>query len=64
MNVPGHEPESQEPHGGKPPEDHQPHGGKWDTIRYAIQEWGTTVRLLIVILAISIPYLIVWLTHR
>jgi hypothetical protein len=43
-------------------EDHA--DGKWGTIRYAIGEWGTTVRLLVVVVAISGPaYLIVWLTH-
>jgi hypothetical protein len=49
MNVPASRPE---------PED--PNGGKWETIRYAIGGWGTTIRLLIVLLVISTPvYLIV-----
>jgi hypothetical protein len=41
-----------------------PEGGKWRTIRYAIDGWGTTVRLVAVVVAISAPaYLIVWMTH-
>jgi hypothetical protein len=47
------------------PRDLEDHAdGKWGTIRYAIGEWGTTVRLLVVVVAISGPaYLIVWLTR-
>ncbi len=53
MNVPGRGQESQEPR-----------QGKWSTIRYAIGGWGTTVRLLIVLLVISAPtYLVLWLTR-
>jgi hypothetical protein len=55
MNVPGRDQESQ-----------QPHGGKWGTIKYAIGTWGTTVRLSIVLLVLSVPTypLIIWLIHR
>jgi len=53
MNVPVRDQESQ-----------RPHGGKWETIRYAIGGWGTTVRLLLVLVVISAPILlIIWLTH-
>jgi hypothetical protein len=39
-------------------------GGKWGTIRYAIGGWGTTVRLLVVVVALSAPaYLIALLIH-
>jgi hypothetical protein len=56
MKVPGKKRESQEPH-----------GGKWDTIRYAIGGWGTTLRLSIVLAMLSAPtclMIIWWLTHR
>lgn len=54
MKVPGCDPESE-----------PPHGCKWETIKYAIGGWGTTVRLLVVLLAISAPAcLIIWAIHR
>jgi hypothetical protein len=41
---------------------------KWTTIRYAISGWGTTVRLLAVLLVLFGPayltYLVVWLPHK
>jgi hypothetical protein len=54
VNVPGNGSDAEE-HGGS----------KWSTIRYAIGGWGTTVRLFIVLLAVSGPaYLIAWLVRR
>jgi hypothetical protein len=47
----------------------EPQGGKWETIRYAIGRWDTTVRLLIILLVLSAPIslilinLIKWLGH-
>jgi hypothetical protein len=50
------------PRNTRDPDDSE--GGKWGTIRYAIGGWGTTVRLLALMVAISAPaYFIVWLTH-
>jgi hypothetical protein len=41
-----------------------PHDSKWGTIRYAIGDWGKTVRLLVLLAVVSGPaYLVVWLTH-
>lgn len=54
MKVPGDENKSEEPQ-----------GSKWETIRYAIGGWGTTLRLLIILVVVSAPtYTIVWWTHR
>ena len=57
MNVPAN---------GHDPEDHD--GSKWNTIRYAIGRWDTTVRLLAVLAVLLGPaylaYLIFWLTRR
>ena len=40
---------------------------EWATIRYAISEWGTTLRLIAVLLVLLGPayltYLTVWLLH-
>jgi len=53
MNVPGN---------GRDLEQHD--DGKWNTIRFAIAEWGTTVRLLVVLVVLLGPaYVMVWLTH-
>jgi len=50
------------PGDGRDPE--QNDDGKWNTIRYAIAEWGTTVRLLVVLAVLLGPaYLVVWLNH-
>ena len=44
---------------------HQQGSDKWRTIRYAIEKWGTTFRLLLVLAAVSAPtYVIAWLIHR
>jgi hypothetical protein len=41
-----------------------PHDSKWGTIRYAIGDWGKTVRLLVLLAVASGPaYLILWLAH-
>jgi hypothetical protein len=53
MNVPGRD---------QFPEDRR--GGKWTTIRYAIERWGTTIRLLLVLLALSVPTVIIALLAR
>jgi hypothetical protein len=53
MKVPGSERKSEEPH-----------EGKWATIRYAIGEWGTTVRLLLILLAVSAPTYVIVLLAR
>ena len=53
MNVPGK---------GLEPE--QPHGGKWDTIRYAISGWDTTVRLLLVLIVLMVPIFMTILLAR
>lgn len=51
------------------PEPEEPHGGKWETIRYAIGRWDTTIRLLVVLIVLSAPisliliHLIGWLSH-
>jgi len=41
--------------------------GKWNTIRYAIGGWGTTMRLVAVLLVLLGPaylaYLVIWLAH-
>jgi hypothetical protein len=64
MNVPGDGRDLVE-HGGKQGKELD---GKWNTIGYAISEWGTTVRLLAVLIVLLGPayltYLIIWLTRR
>jgi len=44
MNVPARRPDAEEPK-----------VGKWETIRYAIDGWGTTFRLLVILLVLSAP---------
>jgi hypothetical protein len=53
MNVPARGPETEEPQ-----------GGKWETIRYAIGRWDTTIRLLVILVVLSAPIsLILVLVH-
>lgn len=53
MNVPGNGHNSDDPD-----------GSKWKTIRYAIDRWGTTFRLLLILVIPLVPcYLVIWLTH-
>jgi hypothetical protein len=63
MNVPGNDRDLEE---RRDLEEHN--DGKWNTIRYAIGGWDTTVRLSVVLVVLLGPaylaYLIVWLTHR
>jgi hypothetical protein len=63
MNIPGNA-DNLEHFDGEQAEERD---NKWNTIRYAIRDWGTTVRLLTVLLVLLGPaylaYLIVWLTH-
>ena len=64
MNIPGNRPDF-EKHDDEKTDDR---GCKWNTIRFAISSWSTTMRLLIVLLVLLSPayltYLIIWVSHR
>lgn len=64
MNVPGNGRDLEE-HGTKLTEEP---ASKWNTIRFAIGEWGTTVRLLSVLIVLLGPaylaYLIFLIVHH
>jgi hypothetical protein len=40
------------------------HDGKWETIKYAISGWGTTVRLVVVLVVLSGPIYLAYLVVR
>lgn len=31
------------------------HPGRWGTVRYAIDQWGRTLRLCLIVLVMSVP---------